>query len=274
MTEHALPGHRYAHGRSGIRARVRSGELLVGAFLNLGSPLAAELCARSGLDWLLIDLEHGAGTEASLLAQLHAVEGAIRPDGRRAAALVRPEEGTRLRIGRALDLGAEGIMLPRLEDPGEIARAVSWLRYPPAGSRGVALLTRGAELGEVPHGDVAALNERVLGIIQIESPLAVANAAAIAAIDGVDVLFVGPTDLSHSLGVPGRLDSPAYTEALATVVDAVRTHGKAAGILLRSAEALRRHVELGFTFIGIGSDGAYVVDGAGTALAARPGPTA
>ncbi len=261
--------HAHAHGRSRIRDRVLRGDVVLGAFLNLGSPLAAELCARAGYDWLLVDLEHGAGTEADLLAQLYAIEGADRPDGSRCGALVRPEEGTRLRIGRSLDLGAEGVMLPRLEHPDEIRRVVSWLRYPPAGIRGVALLTRGAELGEVPHGGVARLNERVLGIVQVESPVAVGNAAELAGIDGVDVLFVGPTDLSHSLGVPGSLDAPVYLESLRAVVSACRASGKAAGILLRSSDALERHLELGFTFVGLGSDGAYVTDGARAALSRR-----
>ena len=269
MTDRPARRHRHAAGRSRIRERVLRGEVVLGAFLNLGSPLAAELCARAGFDWLLVDLEHGAGTEADLLAQLYAIEGADRPDGTRCAALVRPEEGTRLRIGRTLDLGAEGVMLPRLEQPEDIRRVVSWLRYPPVGLRGVALLTRGAELGEVPHGDVGTLSDRTLGIIQIESPAAVANAGEIAATDGVDVLFVGPTDLSHSLGVPGYLDAPVYLQAIGAVVHACQANGKAAGILLRSADALDRHLELGFTFIGLGSDGAYVTDGARAALARR-----
>jgi 4-hydroxy-2-oxoheptanedioate aldolase len=266
VTDRPSAPHRHQPGRSRIRERVAGRETLVGAFLSLASPLSAELCARAGYDWLVVDLEHGAGGESSLLAQLYAIEGADRADGSRCAAIVRPEEGTRLRIGRVLDLGAEGIMVPRLERPDEIRQVVSWLRYPPAGIRGIALLTRGAELGEVGHGDVAGLNDRVLGIVQVESPLAVANAREIAAIDGVDVLFVGPTDLSHALGVPGFLDAPVYLEALGTVVRACRSAGKAAGILLRSAAALDRHLELGFTFVGIGSDGAFVADGAAAAV--------
>jgi 2-keto-3-deoxy-L-rhamnonate aldolase RhmA len=269
VTDRPIPGHPYGNGRSRIRERVLAGETVIGAFLNLGSPPAAELCARAGFDWLLVDLEHGAGTEADLLAQLYAIEGAVPPGGGRCAALVRPEEGTRLRIGRALDLGAEGVMIPRLERPDEIRRVVSWLRYPPAGVRGVALLTRGAELGEVAHADVARLSERVLGIVQVESPAAVEHAAEIAAIDGVDVLFVGPADLSHSLGVPGRFDAPEYLDALESVVRACRASSKAAGILLRSTEAFDRHLELGFRFVGLGSDGAFVSDGARASIARR-----
>ena len=155
--------------------------------------------ARAGFDWLLIDLEHGAGTESELLASLHAM-GATP-----AAALVRPQSGERLRIGRALDLGAHGIMVPRVDLPEQAREAISFMRYPPDGARGLALSTRGAGLGELGHTQIQAINRRILGIIQIESRSAVEHAAEIAAIDGVDVLFVGPTDLSHSLGVPGRL---------------------------------------------------------------------
>ena len=128
--------------------------------------------------------------------------------------------------------------------------------------------TRGAEQGEVAHADVRRLNARLLGVIQVESGAAVAAAAETAAIDGVDVLFVGPTDLSHALGVPGRFDDPVFTTALETVVAACRAHGKAPGILLRKLADLDRYLDLGFTFVGLGSDGAFVTDGARAAIAA------
>jgi 2-keto-3-deoxy-L-rhamnonate aldolase RhmA len=248
--------------RPNLRARLRAGETTYGVFLNLGSPLAAELCARGGCDWLIIDLEHGAGTEASLLAELHAT-GATS-----AAALVRPRSGDRLPIGRALDLGAHGIMVPRIDLPEQAREAISFMRYPPDGGRGLALLTRGAGLGELGHTQIQAVNRRILGVIQIESRSAVDNVHEIAAIDGVDVLFVGPTDLSHSLGVPGAFDDPNYLDALRRVVTAADSAGKVAGILLRSAAALPAHRELGFRFIGLGSDLAFITDGARAVVAA------
>ena len=205
------------------------------------------------------------GTESELLPALHAM-GATPT-----AALVRPQSAERLRIGRALDLGAHGIMVPRIDLPEQAREAISFMRYPPDGTRGLALSTRGAGLGELGHGDVRAINARLLGIIQIESPSAVRHAAEIAAIDGVDVLFVGPADLSHSLGVPGRFDDPAYLDALRHVATCAEAAGKAAGILLRDAAALPRHRELGFRFIGLGSDGAFIADGARAVLAAARG---
>jgi 4-hydroxy-2-oxoheptanedioate aldolase len=142
------------------------------------------------------------------------------------------------------------------------------MRFPPDGVRGVALSTRGAGLGERGHADVRGINEHLVGIIQVESSSAVEHAAEIASIDGADVLFVGPADLSHSLGIPGQFDNPAYLKALEHVVAAADAEGKATGILLRDAAALPRHLELGFRFIGLGSDGAFIADGARAVLRA------
>src|SRR6478752_1036858 len=245
-----------------LHARLAAGETLYGAFAGLGSPVATEIMARSGFDWLIIDLEHGAGTESDLLGQLHATGTTTT------AALVRPQSGERLRIGRALDLGAHGIMVPRVDLPEQAREAISFRRYQPDGIRGLALSTRGAGLSGLGHGDVPAINRRILGIIQIESRSAVEHVAEIAAIDGVDVLFVGPTDLSHSLGVPGRFDDPTYLDALRRVTAAADAAGKAAGILLYGPAVIARHRELGFRFIGLGADGAFVASGARAMLAA------
>ena len=245
-----------------LRKRVLGGETLFGAWASLDSPASAELFGRAGLDWVVVDLEHGAATEASLLAHLYAI------DAGGASALVRPPSGERLRIGRALDLGAEGIVIPRLDTVAQVVEAVTFLRYPPTGQRGVALLTRGARLGTVNHAGVAALNDDIVGIVQIESPLALEAVEEIAATDGVDCLFVGPADLSHSLGIPGQFSNPIYQAALRKVVDACRAHGKAPGILLYDHASFQPHLDLGYTFVGIGADVSFVNEGLQAALAA------
>jgi 4-hydroxy-2-oxoheptanedioate aldolase len=248
-----------------FRQRVLSGETLLGVWASLDSPASAEVLGHAGADWVVVDMEHGAATEASLLAHLYAI------DVGGAAALVRPPSGERLRIGRALDLGAAGIVVPRLDTVEQVREAVTFLRYPPGGQRGVALLTRGARLGTVNHAGVAALNDDITGIIQIESPQALEAADEIAAIDGVDCLFVGPADLSHSLGIAGQFSNPTYQAALRNVVDACRKHGKAPGILLYDHGTFRPHLDLGYTFVGVGADVSFVNEGIQAALKAARG---
>lgn len=245
-----------------FRQRVIAAEPVIGTFLNLGSPVVAEVCAGAGLDWVLIDLEHGAASDSELVPMLHAVGGSG------VAAVVRAEQATRLRIGRALDLGADGVMVPRIESADEAREIASWLRYPPDGVRGVALFTRGLGYGAVSHGDVAGRNEATLGVLQIESRASVAAAAEIASVDGIDVLFIGPTDLTHALGVPGQLDAPEYRDAVESVGRAARDAGKACGVLLWRPEDIDRYADLGFTFFAISSDGALLQTAIRTASSA------
>jgi 2-dehydro-3-deoxyglucarate aldolase/4-hydroxy-2-oxoheptanedioate aldolase len=237
-----------------LLARIRSGETVYGTFLNMGSPVAAEIAARAGFDWLLVDLEHGAGGESTLLGLLHAVAA-----GGPAVTIVRVESAARLRIGRVLDLGAAGIMLPRIDTASEARQALAWMRYPPEGDRGVALMSRAGGYGTLTHAGVGEINRACLGIVQIEGPEAVEQAEEIAAADGADVLFVGPTDLSHTLGIPGDFSNPRYLEAVDRVVAAADAAGKAAGVLARSVEEARSYVERGYRFVGVGSDAALLV---------------
>jgi 2-dehydro-3-deoxyglucarate aldolase/4-hydroxy-2-oxoheptanedioate aldolase len=241
---------------SGLLERIRAGEAVFGTFLGMGSPVATEIASRAGFDWLMLDLEHGAGGEASLLGLLHAAAA-----GGSAVPLVRVESAARLRIGRALDLGAAGIMLPRVDTAGEARAAVRCLRYPPDGDRGVALMARAGGYGTLSHAGVAEINRRVLGIVQIESGTAVEQAAEIAAEDGADVLFVGPTDLTHSLGIPGDFADPAYDGALERVLAACEAAGKCGGILARTLDEAAGYLDRGFRFVGLGSDAALLAAG-------------
>jgi 2-keto-3-deoxy-L-rhamnonate aldolase RhmA len=252
-----------SRSRLSLRQRVLDGIPTVGTWIALGSAPAAEIVAGAGFDWVVIDTEHGMGSEADVLAQLYAVATTS------AVPLVRVERADRLRIGRMLDLGAKGIVVPRLEGVDEARQAVAWLRLPPAGVRGVALGSRGQGGGRLGHDAVATLNDEVLGVFQVESAAAVAAANELARIDGVDVLFVGPSDLSHALGLPGRFDHPTFVDALRQVVAAARAAGKAAGILARDRRAAERYWELGFRFVGIGADNWFLADGAAAAAAFR-----
>jgi 2-dehydro-3-deoxyglucarate aldolase/4-hydroxy-2-oxoheptanedioate aldolase len=144
-------------------------------------------------------------------------------------------------------------MLPRLDSAAEVAAAVTHLRYPPQGDRGVATYNRACRYGLDPDA-LDRADDEVLCVVQIESAAAVAAADDIAALDGVDVLFVGPRDLSHDLGVPGDLTAPAYAQALDTVLAAARHHGKAAGMLVGDGAAAADRLRQGWSFLAIGSD--------------------
>jgi 2-dehydro-3-deoxyglucarate aldolase/4-hydroxy-2-oxoheptanedioate aldolase len=244
-----------------FRERVLAREVLLGLFHDLASPSSAELCAALGYDWILVDLEHGYSTEADLLGLLQAIAAGG------SVGIVRPQSGERLRVGRALDMGAAAIMVPRLDTPDEVREALTYLRYPPTGIRGLAIRARGADFGAFGHDEVWKINDRIVGIFQIESVPALNDVDAIAAIDGVDVLFVGPADLTHSLGIAGQFSHPDYRAALDRVAAACSAHDKAAGILVYDVAEARRLIESGFSFIGIGSDGFFAADGARQALA-------
>ena len=237
---------------SGFRARVLAREWLAGSFINLGSSLTAEMAGRAGFDWLLLDQEHGAGGEETLLHQIQAV--ASTP----AVAIVRLAANEPPRFKRVLDLGAGGVMVPYVNNPTNAQAAVSALRYPPRGIRGVAKFNRAAGFGRDFEDYYAHAHERLVTMAQIETPEAVANAAAIAAVDGVDVLFVGPLDLSTNLGVPSDFEHPKFVAARRNVAEAARHAGKAAGILLTAAAQIAGVRAEGYTVVALGSDGGIV----------------
>jgi 4-hydroxy-2-oxoheptanedioate aldolase len=261
MTATATAPERTPLDAGRLRARLAAGEPTVGTFLGMASPVAAEVCAAAGPDWLLLDLEHGGGGEEQVGATVLAAAAYGVPT------VVRVETDARIRLGRVLDLGAAGVMLPRLDSAQEVAVAVRHLRYPPEGDRGVATYNRACRFGLDP-GALDRADGEVLCVVQVESAAAVAQADAITAVDGVDVLFVGPRDLSHDLGVPGDTQAPPYLEALAAVRAAASRHGKACGLLVGDGPAARRLRDQGWAFVGVGSDSTLLAAALGTALAA------
>jgi len=240
---------------SGFRARVLAGEWLAGTFVNLGSALTAEIAGRAGFDWLLLDHEHGPGSDETLLHQLQAA--AATP----ATSIVRLAANEPPRFKRALDLGAGGVMVPYVNTAAEARAAVASLRYPPLGFRGVSKFNRAAGFGQDFDEYYAHANERLVTMAQIETPEAVENAAAIAEVDGVDVLFVGPLDLTANLGVPGNFGDAHFVEARRAVAAIARQAGKAAGILLATPAQIPAVRTEGYTVIALGSDGGAVTTG-------------
>lgn len=232
-----------------FRARVLAREWLCGSFMNLGSPVTVEIAGLVGFDWLLIDHEHAPGGEDTMFAQLQAA--AATP----AFPVVRIAANETPRFKRALDQGALGVMVPFVSTAQEAQAAVSAMRYPPRGIRGVAKFHRGANFGANFDDYYTHAHERLVTILQIETEDAVKNVNEIAAIDGADVLFIGPADLSYNMGIPDKLDHPRFVDALKRVSDAARAHGKAAGILVHNPALVAKCREMGFTFVALGSDG-------------------
>lgn len=226
---------------SGLRARIEGGEVLLGTFLDLGAPLAAEIAATAGFDWLVLDLEHGAGGRDTTLGQLHAA---------RVPVLVRVPSAASDELGWVLDFGAAGVVIPRVEGLADAAAVVERTRY--AGGRGLHGGVRAAGFGREAGYRERADGERVVAV-QIETRGALEEAAEIAALPGVDVLFLGPYDLGHALGLPPGPESPEMQSTAERVATVARKAGKAAAVFLGEPGLAPRYRELGFTLIASGS---------------------
>ncbi len=235
-------------------------QLMAGTFLNLGSATAVEIAANTGFDWLLIDLEHGSGALSDLRNMLLACRGSG------SAPIVRIRSVDPDTVKFVMDSGAAGVMFPYVSKPDEARRAVACMKYPPQGNRGVAGAIRATDYARRWKDYFTEANAQSLVVVQIETPEAVENASQIAAVEGVDVLFVGPLDLSVNLGCPGDFSQPHFVNALKKVVESCATHGKVPGILTKFGFE-QKHKELGFRFTALGSDSVAIVQGMEQSLA-------
>ena len=238
-----------------IKDRALKREILAGTFLNLGSSLTAEIAGQAGFDWILIDMEHGAGNRTELLMQLQALESSP------SVPLVRIAWNDPIIVKQVLDLGAAGIMMPYVQTAEEARRAAASMRYPPSGNRSVAVMNRACGFGPGFNEYFQTAGSRLLTILQIESPLAVDNIDEIAGVDGADVLFVGPMDLSVGLGLPQQWEHPKMRHAIEKVVNASQKAGKTAGTIVSNEVELKRAIADGFTMLAFSSDGAVMAKG-------------
>ncbi|MFB7825106.1 HpcH/HpaI aldolase family protein [Streptomyces hydrogenans] len=231
---------------------------LIGMWVCSGSPLVAEICAGSGLDWLLIDMEHGPNQLESVLAQLQAVAAyPVRP-------LVRAPGLLPVMIKQILDLGAQNILLPMIDTPEQAEAAVRAVRYPPHGDRGIgSALARSARWNRVDDYLVNA-DDHVSLFVQIESIAGVRNAAEIAAVDGVDGVLVGPSDLAASMGLIGRQTAPDVMAAVGRAFGAVRSAGKPVGVNAFDPAVASAYIEDGASFVLVGADVTLLARGSET----------
>lgn len=239
-----------------LKERIQSGEVVHGCWINLGSLASTEIIGRAGFDWVLIDLEHGAGDEAIMYNQLQVLEGTG------ATPIVRIDNITRPNVQHILDAGAKGIMFPQIHTAEEADLAARMMYYPPKGIRGMAKMVRATGFGKNAAEYFSSLEKTVVGVIQVETLDAIKNIDAIAAQPGVDVLFVGPSDLTMALGIFGQLDHPHYQDAIREVAKAAGKHGKATGVLLLDMKEYPMYFDLGYRFLASGADGSFVAKGA------------
>jgi len=239
-----------------LKQRLKNGEAVHGCWLNTGSPLTAEIVGLSGLDWVLIDLEHGAGSESTLMPILQALEHTG------AAPIIRVESPEAPRIHRVLDMGAAGVMCPKIASPEDALKLAKGLHYPPFGIRGVAKMVRATGFGGNFQNYYENSRDNILGIAQIETVAVLDHLDAVAQTDGIDVLFIGPADLSMELGIFGQFDHPLFVEAMIATIHAARKAQKAVGILFFNPEDYTRYYNLGIRFLACGSDATFVAEGA------------
>jgi 4-hydroxy-2-oxoheptanedioate aldolase len=225
-----------------FRSRVLAGEALLGCFLTWPTAGVTELLSLAGFDFLVLDAEHGFFSIESIEAMVIAADGAGIP------AIVRVPSCTAAEVGRSLDAGAAGILFPRGDGCATVRGAIQSAKFPPEGKRGLGGV-RANRYGTQPLDRfVKDANERTVMIAQIETAGALAELSEIAAEPGLDVLYVGPNDLTQALGVPGRYADPRYQESLRKITGQARSSGKTAGIMLGRADQISGLRDLGYSF--------------------------
>jgi 4-hydroxy-2-oxoheptanedioate aldolase len=230
-----------------LKRALREGRPQIGLWSQLASPIATEVVAGAGFDFLVLDTEHAPNELPTIHAQLQAMTGAA------AAPVVRPVWNDGVVFKKLLDVGVQNLLVPFVQTAEEARRAVAATRYPPHGVRGVAVATRANQYGRVKDYFQRVHDELCIHV-QLETGAALSRLEEIAAVDGVDGLFIGPSDLAADLG---HLGNPGHPEVRAAIEDAarrIRKAGKVAGILAPLEPDARRWLELGFLFVAVGSD--------------------
>lgn len=236
-------------GPNGLRARLDEGEVLIGCWSHLASPIAAEVVALAGYDFLIIDHEHGPGHYLDATAILQAVSGTG------VGGLIRVPWNDTVHLKRALDTGVDGVIVPYVSTEEEARRAVDACFYPPKGTRGMAhVLCRASHYGLKMEEYAETLERNLSVVVMIETPQGVANLPAIAALDGLHMIFIGPFDLSTSLGIAGEFDNPRFRNLLLEAEAAVKESGKVLGSIATRVDDVQALRERGYRFIASTSD--------------------
>jgi 4-hydroxy-2-oxoheptanedioate aldolase len=230
-----------------FKQALREERPLLGFWNSIGAPAITEILADAGIDWILIDTEHAPNELPTVVHQLRALTGSA------STPVVRPAWNDPVLIKRILDLGVQSLLIPYVQSAQEAARAVAATRYPPVGNRGVASVHRANRYGRVTDYFTRA-NDQMCVIVQLETPTALDALESIATVDGLDGVFIGPSDLAASLGHPGDARHPDVRAAIDAACRRARAIRIPIGILAPLEEDAKHFLEIGFTFVAIGSD--------------------
>ena len=230
-----------------LKLALSQGRVQRGIWLDLASPLVADLLAGAGFDWLLLDAEHGPNTLPQLLAQAQAI-------GTRCSPIVRLPAGEAWMIKQVLDLGIQSVMIPMVESGEQAAALARAMRYPPRGIRGMgASVARSGDFGRTADY-IATADDQVFLILQVESRAGLAALPEILATEGVDAVFIGPADLAADMGFAGDSSQPPVQAAIAQAISTITAAGKVAGILTFDTAQAAQYRAMGVTLLGVGSD--------------------
>lgn len=230
-----------------FKQAIRAGQHQLGLWVSLAHPYSAEVVAGAGFDWLVFDTEHSPNDVQTVLGQLQAA--APYP----VSTMVRPSWNDPVQQKRYLDIGAQTLLLPYVQNAQEAEQAVAGMRYPPGGMRGVGGTMRASAFGR--NADyVRECQDELCLLVQVETQEGLDNLEAIASVDGVDGVFIGPADLSASMGYPGELAHPEVKSAIEDAIRRVRACGKAPGVLTIDEALARRYMDAGSLFTAVGMD--------------------
>ncbi len=230
-----------------FRRDLRANKPLIGCWCSLASNITTEILGYAGFDWLLIDGEHAPNDMSSFITQLQALKDSP------SAPVVRPPWAEPVIIKRLLDIGFYNFLMPWIENAEQARAAVAATRYPPQGVRGMGTGHRSNRYGYVTDY-FTTINDNIAVMVQIESASGVEHAGEIAAVEGIDGLFIGPSDLSAALGYLGQPEHPEVQQAMTRVLSAARQHQKPVGILAPVEADARRYMEQGMSFVAVGGD--------------------
>jgi len=237
----------YRSPPNAFRANLLAGKPLIGCWMSLANPMTAEVAGLAGFDWLLLDGEHAPNDVSTLVPQLMALKDSV------SAPVVRPPWNEPVIIKRLLDAGFHNFLMPFVESAEQARAAVAATRYPPRGIRGVSVMQRNNRFGTVPDY-FKVIDDNITVLVQIESRAGLEAIDAIAAVEGVDGIFVGPQDLAAAMGHLANPSHPEVQAAMKHIIERARAGGKPAGTLAPVEADARRFMEWGATFVAVGSD--------------------